>query len=54
MDRSPESSFEKEVVNEEEESFALSKDNMHALDALVAEVISDIIVNPTLKQSIPT
>ncbi|XP_060551130.1 protein regulator of cytokinesis 1-like [Ruditapes philippinarum] len=40
MDRSPESSFEKEVVNEEEESFALSKDNMHALDALVAELLS--------------
>ncbi|XP_053406995.1 protein regulator of cytokinesis 1-like isoform X2 [Mercenaria mercenaria] len=40
MDRSPESGFEKEVVNEEEASFTLSKDNMHALDALVAELLS--------------
>lgn len=38
MDRSPDSSFEKEVVSEDEATFTLSMDNMHALDALVAEV----------------
>ncbi|KAL4232074.1 carboxypeptidase C prc1 [Mactra antiquata] len=40
MDRSPETSFEKEVVKEDEALFTLSMDNMHALDALLAECLS--------------
>ena len=38
MDRSPETNFEKEVLCEEDTQFTLSADNMHSLDALVAEV----------------
>ena len=41
MERSPDTPFEKEVVNEDEAAFVLSSENMHALDALVAEVLNN-------------
>ena len=43
MDRSPETNFEKEVLCEEDTQFTLSADNMHSLDALVAEVNAYLI-----------
>ena len=49
MDRSPETSFEKEVVNDEDSAFILSIDNMHALDALLAELEYSEIEVPNLK-----
>lgn len=38
MDRSPETNFEKDVICEDDTDFILSQDNMHSLDALLAEV----------------
>ncbi|XP_052225919.1 protein regulator of cytokinesis 1-like isoform X3 [Dreissena polymorpha] len=40
IERAPETSFEREVMVEEESQFSLSAENMHALDALLAELVS--------------
>ena len=47
MDRSPETNFEKDVLCEDDSEFVLSQDNMHSLDALVAEVSMEFSVTLT-------